>query len=231
MRAAHTFVLRLRELGLLDQVARIQATLFGSLAHTGRGHGTDKAVMLGLEGNLPDQVDPDVIPQMLETITAGGQLTLPGDTRVDFNRQLGAVGARKGGEEAADQALELLASEISRRPTSDVEDLHWTLPLEEVRENTDLPREVLQIVFRHRSLERGNDVAPAVKATVLTEGNVDINSERHAPAGSSRFQAAVVVLAREILGELHRRRVARVARTRTLIALDQRLESFFRTWD
>ena len=45
---------------------RLQVTLFGSLAFTGRGHGTDKAVMLGLSGELPDQVDPDHIDDIVQ---------------------------------------------------------------------------------------------------------------------------------------------------------------------
>jgi L-serine dehydratase len=40
----------------------VKVGLYGSLGHTGRGHGTDKAVLLGLEGEVPDQVDPDHIP-------------------------------------------------------------------------------------------------------------------------------------------------------------------------
>ncbi|MDX1557017.1 MAG: serine dehydratase beta chain, partial [Xanthomonadales bacterium] len=60
MKAACMFVTRLEENGLLQSVTRVQATLYGSLAHTGRGHGTDKAVMLGFEGEMPDRIDPDV---------------------------------------------------------------------------------------------------------------------------------------------------------------------------
>jgi len=76
MRAAHTFVERLQARDLLDGCARIQATLFGSLAYTGRGHGTDKAVMLGLSGELPDQVDPDKIDDILAGIEASGEILL-----------------------------------------------------------------------------------------------------------------------------------------------------------
>ena len=85
MRAARTFINRLQGLGILDQVTRIQATLFGSLAHTGRGHGTDNAVMLGLEGNLPDQIRPDEIPQKLEAIINNAELSIPGAAKLAFN--------------------------------------------------------------------------------------------------------------------------------------------------
>ena len=66
MLAAHTFVQRLQSSNLLNQVESLQITLFGSLAFTGRGHGTDKAVLLGLSGELPDQVDPDNIDGIVQ---------------------------------------------------------------------------------------------------------------------------------------------------------------------
>jgi L-serine dehydratase len=69
MRAAVRFCSRwLEEPGQLEKVKRIRVELFGSLALTGRGHGTDKAVLLGLEGQWPDTVDPDLIPATLERI-------------------------------------------------------------------------------------------------------------------------------------------------------------------
>ena len=74
MKAAHTFVLRLQQAGLLSSVDRLHATLFGSLAHTGRGHGTDKAVMLGLQGESPDLIDPDTIDPMLASIRSAATL-------------------------------------------------------------------------------------------------------------------------------------------------------------
>ena len=67
MRAAARFGERwLEEKGVLDRVARVRAELYGSLAMTGRGHGTDKAVLLGFEGHHPDTVDADAIPGILD---------------------------------------------------------------------------------------------------------------------------------------------------------------------
>jgi L-serine dehydratase len=68
MRAARQFVLRLEELELLRKTARVEAHLYGSLALTGKGHGTDRAVLLGLEGETPEDVDIDQIPRRLERI-------------------------------------------------------------------------------------------------------------------------------------------------------------------
>ena len=76
MRAAFTFVQRLDDSKLLNRIERIQVTLYGSLAFTGRGHGTDKAVMLGLSGELPDKVDPDDIEGILDNIRTVGHIEL-----------------------------------------------------------------------------------------------------------------------------------------------------------
>ena len=85
MRAASIFALRLAQADVLSQVARIQVELFGSLGHTGRGHGTDRAVLLGLEGEVPDQVDPDYIGERMAALEAGDALCVGGHQRVPLN--------------------------------------------------------------------------------------------------------------------------------------------------
>lgn len=88
MRAAARFVEHhLVEAGRLDQVVRIKAEVFGSLALTGRGHGTDKAVLMGLEGHWPNQIDPDIIPAALERIRADKQICLHGSHAIGFNEK------------------------------------------------------------------------------------------------------------------------------------------------
>jgi len=92
MRAAARFVTRwLDERGALDQVARVRAELFGSLAHTGRGHGTDKAVLCGLEGEWPDRIDPEVIPEKLKRIRAQKKLNLLGKHEIAFDEKTDLV--------------------------------------------------------------------------------------------------------------------------------------------
>ncbi|MFP4277620.1 MAG: L-serine ammonia-lyase [Wenzhouxiangella sp.] len=78
MRAAGIFVRRLEESGVLERVGRVRVELFGSLGHTGRGHGTDRAVLMGLEGEAPDQVDPDAIGPRVAAIGQSGRLRLGG---------------------------------------------------------------------------------------------------------------------------------------------------------
>lgn len=60
----------------LQRTARVRAEVFGSLALTGRGHGTDKAVLMGLEGHWPNQIDPDLIPAALERIRGSRRIRL-----------------------------------------------------------------------------------------------------------------------------------------------------------
>lgn len=88
MRAAARFVARwIEEPGRLQDVVRLRAEVFGSLALTGRGHGTDKAVLMGLEGHMPNLIDPDVIPAALARIRGEKKLLLSGRHPVAFDEK------------------------------------------------------------------------------------------------------------------------------------------------
>ena len=88
MRAAARFVEHhLAEAGRLQDVARVRAEVFGSLALTGRGHGTDKAVLMGLEGHWPNLIDPDIIPAALERIRGSKKLRLHGRREIAFDEK------------------------------------------------------------------------------------------------------------------------------------------------
>jgi L-serine dehydratase len=94
MRAARLFGLRLQHDGLLDKVARVQVILYGSLGATGKGHGSDKAVLLGLAGHEPDTVDVEAIPDLLAAIRAG-DLRLIGQHPVKFDEARDLVFKRR----------------------------------------------------------------------------------------------------------------------------------------
>jgi L-serine dehydratase len=83
-RAAQRFVTRCRDLGLFDRVTRVRADLFGSLAKTGRGHGTDFAILLGLSGEDPVTCDVAQLHAKVEAIGAAGALRLGGARAVPF---------------------------------------------------------------------------------------------------------------------------------------------------
>ncbi|WP_116247740.1 L-serine ammonia-lyase [Nocardiopsis sp. FIRDI 009] len=78
MRAALTFAEGLRSRGELSGVAHVRAELYGSLALTGKGHGSDTAVILGLMGHTPEHVDVDAVPALVERTRAERTLSLGG---------------------------------------------------------------------------------------------------------------------------------------------------------
>eukprot|EP00741_Cyanophora_paradoxa_P011294 tig00020554_g10909.t1 len=86
MKAGCEFIQKLKEEGVYDKVAGVTAELFGSLSLTGRGHATDIAVLLGLEGEMPDSVNPDAVPEKIVRIMESQKLHLGGDPAraIDF---------------------------------------------------------------------------------------------------------------------------------------------------
>ena len=86
MRAAVLFAEGLAADGLLVRVHRVQAELFGSLGATGHGHGSDKAVILGLQGSRPETVDTDTADERVAQATESGRLVLAGGHPIAFCR-------------------------------------------------------------------------------------------------------------------------------------------------
>ncbi|MEL7025162.1 MAG: L-serine ammonia-lyase [Pseudomonadota bacterium] len=85
MLAASQFADALARAGELESVHRITVHLFGSLGATGRGHGTHKAVQLGLMGEKPEHVDPNSIPDKLAEIESHRRLLLNGQQAINFD--------------------------------------------------------------------------------------------------------------------------------------------------
>ena len=85
MRAACRFARELGTRGLLDRVARVQVELYGSLALTGLGHATDRAVLLGLAGNEPASIDPAAIESTAAAIRAARRIELAGTRSIPFD--------------------------------------------------------------------------------------------------------------------------------------------------
>ncbi len=86
MRAAHKFVTRLDKQGLLLRVGSLRIELFGSLGATGIGHGTDRAILLGLEGEEPATVDTQGLDQRMAALRQSGQLSLLGKHGIAFDQ-------------------------------------------------------------------------------------------------------------------------------------------------
>jgi L-serine dehydratase len=85
MRAARMFAEALHRDNVLGRVHAVRIELFGSLGATGKGHGSDKAIMLGLEGDAPELIDPASIPDRMAAIRSRKALRLLGLHRIDFN--------------------------------------------------------------------------------------------------------------------------------------------------
>jgi L-serine dehydratase len=95
MRAAALFANALKDGGQLAAVQRIRCELYGSLGATGKGHGSDKAVILGLEGEQPDLIDPAAIAPRLEQIRSAQSLRLAGSHAVAFHEREDLLFKRK----------------------------------------------------------------------------------------------------------------------------------------
>jgi L-serine dehydratase len=85
MRAARTFALGLEADGVLAEVTRVRAELFGSLGATGHGHGSDRAVILGLSGEAPETVDISAAASRVAEVRSSGRVALLGRHEVDLS--------------------------------------------------------------------------------------------------------------------------------------------------
>jgi L-serine dehydratase len=86
MRAASRFMRELLDVGLAPRVARVHCDLYGSLAATGKGHGTDSAIILGFQGENPETVAIDEIPAKLAAARSG-KLTAPWGAELAFDEK------------------------------------------------------------------------------------------------------------------------------------------------
>ena len=95
MKAAKLFAENLADKGLLNQVTRAKAELFGSLGQTGIGHGTGKAVILGLSGEAPETIPVESIENILENVVNSQKINLLGQHTVDFPKDNAIVYHRR----------------------------------------------------------------------------------------------------------------------------------------
>jgi L-serine dehydratase len=88
MLAARRFLLEAREAGVFDRIERVGAQLYGSLALTGKGHCTDRAILLGWEGEEPRTIEPATVESRLERIRGAGRLRLLGEREIAFDEPM-----------------------------------------------------------------------------------------------------------------------------------------------
>ncbi len=109
MKAGKTFIEQLQTTGLLEQVDELRSELFGSLGQTGKGHGTGKAVILGLMGEDPETVDTDKIDAILDKVSSTEQLQLASGKNVIFSKESGITYHRRKSLPAHANAMTLYA--------------------------------------------------------------------------------------------------------------------------
>ena len=88
MIAARKFILNIERSNHLKKVTRLQSEMYGSLGATGRAHGTPKAIILGFEGEQPEQVDASLITKRIEKIYSKGQINLLGKQVINYNPEV-----------------------------------------------------------------------------------------------------------------------------------------------
>jgi L-serine dehydratase len=115
MEAARRFAEALEQEQLLASIKRLKICLYGSLGATGKGHGTGPAVIMGLEGDRPDQIDPDVMPARLERIRSSGTLSLAGRYPVRFRESTDLVYYRRKSLTGHPNGMTCLALDVEGR--------------------------------------------------------------------------------------------------------------------
>ncbi len=114
MRAAKLFTENLAASGRLADVASIKTELYGSLGQTGIGHGTGKAVILGLCGYLPENCDPDLVPGILKQVDEQEQIRLASGHVVSFPREGAIVFHRRKTLKEHSNGMELIAYDANK---------------------------------------------------------------------------------------------------------------------
>lgn len=113
MRAAKRFVERLQTESLLDQTTNLEVHLYASLALTGKGHGTDIAILLGLTGEAPETVDVDAVPDQLQQIRESKTLQLGAGREIEFDEPTGIQYHRKESLPAHPNGLRFVARDAT----------------------------------------------------------------------------------------------------------------------
>lgn len=91
MLAAALFVERISKRGQLDEVTRLETRLFGSLALTGKGHATDRAILIGLSGQRPENIEPDDADKLVGAIRTNGRINLNGTKDIAFDEDADVI--------------------------------------------------------------------------------------------------------------------------------------------
>jgi len=119
MRAARLFALKLESAGLLGDTTRVRTELYGSLGATGKGHGSDKAVLLGLAGHEPDSVDVESVPAILAGMRDSGRVNLLGRRDIAFDEKVDLIFNRRESLPLHSNGMKFIAFDAAGAPLAE----------------------------------------------------------------------------------------------------------------
>ena len=151
MRAAKLFVEHLAENNLLDSVDRVRTELFGSLGQTGIGHGTGKAVILGLSGESPELIAVDSIEAILDQTVASQTISLNGTHQVAFPKDNAIVYHRRKTLPAHANAMTLFAY---NGDSLVLEETYYSIGGGFIVKDTDFEKEKDKALSLHSNIKR-----------------------------------------------------------------------------
>ncbi len=177
MRAAHRFLGSLQESRAMNRISRIEVRLYASLALTGKGHGTDVAVLLGLEGEAPETIDVDSLANRVARIRESRSLKLNHATQIAFDEQTDLVFLRKESLPAHPNGLRFIAydSDGSRI----LEKTYYSIGGGFVVDDADaiedrLTNQTVQRLYPYRS---GNDLLKLASESGLSVSEMTLRNE------------------------------------------------------
>lgn len=162
MKAARRFCVDLEARGMLDQTARVQTELFGSLALTGRGHGTDRAIILGLFGEEPDLADPDSIEASVTNAIRSESLSVLGKKTIPFVFARDVLFNMSTRLEAHSNAMRFTAYDNTGEPLA--EDIYYSIGGGFIARDGDLPVSSDAVALPHPFTSGGELFATADRA-------------------------------------------------------------------
>ena len=182
MKAAHLFVQHLSETNHIDQVTRVKCELFGSLGQTGIGHGTGKAVILGLCGEQPETIPVDSIDNILEQVVNTQTITLNKTHNVSFPKKDGIIYHRKKTLSAHSNGMTLFAFDENDKLI--LEETYFSIGGGFIVQNLDFEKEKDKALSLHSNIKRphrftnGTELFNIAKENHINISTIMMNNEK-----------------------------------------------------
>lgn len=181
MRAANRFIDSLKNEGTFDKVNRVKVELFGSLGQTGIGHGTGKAVILGLHGEAPESVAVEKIDSILEQTVASEQIILNNEVKIDFPKSDAIIYHRRKTLPAHANAMTIFAFNDTETV---LEKTYYSIGGGFIVEDSEFEKEKDKALSFHNNIERpyrftsADELLAICKETGLSISSVMMENEK-----------------------------------------------------